>query len=360
MLELNKIYCIDALEGLHQLPDESIHCCVTSPPYWGLRDYGIEKAYGLEPTFQEWMDRQVEVFREVFRILRKDGTLWVNMGDGYTHNGAAYGNEKSTLKGRRPGEEVGKARRFVKKVPGLRLQELIGMPWRLAFALQDIGWRLRMDNIWHKPNPMPESVTDRCTRSHEYVFHFAKGEKYYYDTRAIATPYAEKTYTTFGVKSACGIGHQGMVASENWRASICERKPKDWDGRKPRPWVDIAAGNQGAGTIPMGKDGSLIESGFANRRSVWTMSPSKTDLQHHATFPVELPDLCISAGCPPDGIVLDFYMGVGTTAISAGYRCDQSLTPEYEWFKLSSLKGLTRQMQEHVKRGGLQLKKSKL
>ena len=177
----------DAMEVLATMPDASVHCCVTSPPYWGLRNYGVDGAYGLEPTLDEYLDRMVEVFREVRRVLRDDGTLWLNCGDAYASGG----------KGFRPGS--GRADDLVREdsprnrngglVPdGLKPKDLIGLPWRMAFALQDDGWWLRSDIIWAKPNPMPESVTDRPTSAHEHVFLLTKQARYYYDADAVREP----------------------------------------------------------------------------------------------------------------------------------------------------------------------------
>ena len=179
-----RLVCADVLDGLAQLPDESVHCVVTSPPYWGLRDYGTDGQLGPEATPQEYVERMTAVFREVRRVLRSDGTLWLNMGDGYYAAGWEC----------RRRNEIGVAaispaeRRSGKHAPGLKPKDLVGMPWRLAFALQADGWWLRQDNIWHKPSPMPESVRDRTTTAHEYLFHLSKSQQYFYDAEAIKEP----------------------------------------------------------------------------------------------------------------------------------------------------------------------------
>lgn len=182
MLKVNKIYQGDVLEILKTFPDESIHCCVTSPPYWGLRDYGVEGQIGLEKTPEEYVSKMVEVFREVKRVLRKDGTLWLNLGDSYAMKfGGGKGRKSGTTKA--AVDEIEKPPREIP--PGLKPKDLVGIPWMVAFALRADGWYLRQDIIWHKPNCMPESVKDRCTKAHEYIFLLSKNRKYYYDNEAI-------------------------------------------------------------------------------------------------------------------------------------------------------------------------------
>lgn len=175
----------DVMDGLRQLPDESVHCVVTSPPYWGLRDYGVDGQIGLEETPQAFVDRMVDVFREVRRVLREDGTCWVNLGDSYANDGkwggATSGKHVASLHGN---TGIGRG----KKTTGLKSKDLVGIPWRVALALQADGWWLRRDIIWHKPNPMPESATDRCTTAHEYLFHLTKSADYFYDADAVAEP----------------------------------------------------------------------------------------------------------------------------------------------------------------------------
>src|SRR6516162_4333229 len=175
----------DCLEALCKLPDESVHCVVTSPPYWGLRDYGINGQLGLESLFQDYLATMVKVFREVRRVLRKDGTLWLNMGDSYVHGvpggGSVFDNGRTDGRIFYEGDKARGRTKISTFINGLKSKDLCGIPWRLAFALQADGWYLRSDIIWHKPNPMPESVTDRPTKSHEYVFLMSKCERYFYD-----------------------------------------------------------------------------------------------------------------------------------------------------------------------------------
>ncbi|WP_299314160.1 DNA methyltransferase, partial [uncultured Halomonas sp.] len=175
----------DCLETLKTLPEQSVHTCVTSPPYFGLRDYGVEGQLGAEPTPDEFVEALVRVFREVWRVLRDDGTVWLNLGDSYANYGSGSRSEQSIG---HDNERYSGVFNRKQHLGGLKYKDLIGIPWRVAFALQQDGWYLRQDIIWHKPNPMPESVRDRCTKAHEYVFLMAKSERYYYDQAAINEP----------------------------------------------------------------------------------------------------------------------------------------------------------------------------
>lgn len=234
-MELNKIYNQDCVEGMNQLQDGSVHCCVTSPPYWGLRDYGVDGQHGLEETPDAFIARQVEVFREVKRVLRNDGILWLNIGDSYANAG-----RKRTVEQVTGGSITGKGTHIagkdqINKVTGdLKRKDMVGIPWMLAFALRADGWYLRQDIIWNKPNPMPESCNDRCTKSHEYIFLLTKSERYFYNAAAIATPYKEKTFTTFGIESKGYGDGSGLIQSENWARDIKVRKPKQW--KTPDGW----------------------------------------------------------------------------------------------------------------------------
>lgn len=327
-MELNVIHNQDCIAGMKQYPDSFFHCCVTSPPYWGLRDYGVNGQFGLETTPELFIENMVQVFREVKRVLRDDGTLWLNMGDSYAHNGAAYGNEKSTLTGRKHGEEMGKAKRFVKCGSSLKPKDLVGIPWMLAFALRDDGWYLRDCIIWHKPNPMPESVTDRTTKAHEYIFLLSKSNKYYYNAAAIATPYADKTYTTFGCEVKGNGDGSGLVQSENWSNSITVRKPKEWGKKDKQRGHSRRHAGFNERWDNMTKEEQQLQG--ANKRSVWTIATRPFKEAHFATFPEELPHTCILAGCPPDGNVLDTFMGAGTTALVA-----RKLQRNYVGFELN-------------------------
>lgn len=330
-MELNKIYNQDCLTGLQHLPDKSVHCCVTSPPYWGLRDYGVDGQHGLEETPEAFIARQVEVFREVKRVLRDDGTLWVNIGDSY-----AAAARKTTPENTGDGC-IGSGHRLAgahqpNKVTGdLKRKDLVGIPWMLAFALRADGWYLRQDIIWSKPNPMPESCEDRCTKAHEYIFLLTKSEKYYYNAAAIATTYKEKTYTTFGIESKGYGDGSGLIQSENWARDIKVRKPKQW--KTPDGWDTTPGAHGNIHRNGRERGGMKPHTCFnadwdqrtkeeqqfqgANKRSVWTMATKPFKEAHFATFPEELPYTCILAGCPEKGVVLDPYMGAGTTALVA-------------------------------------------
>ncbi|WP_024645810.1 DNA-methyltransferase, partial [Pseudomonas syringae] len=193
MSQLHQILVGDCIDMMRTLPDESVHTCVTSPPYYGLRDYGVEGQIGLEETPAEFIARLVDVFREVRRVLRADGTIWVNMGDTYASIAGGYAPGRSAGKHDMVSQATrGAVLRGKRRPPpmGLKQKDLMGIPWRLAFALQDDGWYLRQDIIWHKPNPMPESTRDRCTKSHEYLFLLSKSPRYYYDQNAIKEPVA--------------------------------------------------------------------------------------------------------------------------------------------------------------------------
>lgn len=280
----------DCRETLKTLPEASVHCCVTSPPYFGLRDYGCLDQIGLEQTPDAYVAELVQVFREVRRVLREDGTLWLNLGDSY--NGY-MANQRGT------GLETSRqcARKYIEPGAGLRTacvknKDLIGIPWRVAFALQADGWYLRQDIIWHKPNPMPESVRDRCTKAHEYVFLLSKSERYYFDSEAMKEPADPKN-------------------------------PRDSRGiRRTAPGSTDHTGF---------KDGRHYET--RNRRSVWTVATKPYKGAHFATYPPALITPCILAGCPAGGTVLDPFGGSGTTAMVAlenGRRailCE--LNPEY-------------------------------
>ncbi len=247
------------------LKDKSVQMCVTSPPYWGLRDYGIDNQLGLEQTPEEYVENMVAVFREVWRVLRDDGTLWLNLGDSYNGSGGAGGDyNKGGLKEGQP--KYGR-----KFTDNLKPKDLVGIPWRVAFALQADGWYLRNDIIWHKPNPMPESVKDRCTKSHEYIFLLTKNARYYYDNKAVKEGFSEKE--AGWIKSGAGITTFGLsgqaIPGDN-------NQPSSTLGGRPNP------------------------SG-RNKRTVWTMTTKPYKGAHYATFPPELPEVCIKAGTSEKG-----------------------------------------------------------
>lgn len=275
-----KLLVGDCREILRTLPDASVYCVVTSPPYWGLRDYGHEGQLGLEPTPDEYVARMVEVFREVRRVLRDDGTLWLNLGDSYAGSGkGAWANKDGGQKEVYiPDPDSPQA--LLPKVPdGLKPKDLVGIPWRVALALQADGWYLRSDIIWHKPNPMPESVRDRPTKAHEYIFLLSKSERYFYDADAIKEP------TTTANEAHLDPGTNGLGGADR---------------------------KTGATTRRFGVDPQ-----HRNARSVWTITTRPYPGAHFATFPPELAERCILAGCPRGGTVLDPFAGSGTTGMVA-------------------------------------------
>jgi len=369
----------DCLDVLRSMPDESVQCCVTSPPYFGLRDYGtatweggdaacehkgpprmsdktglshpelksreqilaepsrlvatpfrsecpkcgavrVDAQIGLEATPAEFVAKMVDVFEEVRRVLKKDGTLWLNLGDSYAGSGkGGQSEEKRSANWQPVYPKVGETAREAAKtkfagddrLAGLKAKDLIGIPWRVAFALQEAGWWLRQDIIWHKPNPMPESVTDRCTKAHEYIFLLTKSAKYFYDAEAIKQPVAEST-----------IG----------------RRPVDFGGAKGRQYkADIAETdpNYRNGTEQWGRTFDYTESSIngCNKRSVWTVTTQPYSEAHFATFPPKLIEPCILAGSREGDLVLDPFCGSGTTGlVSLRHRRNFvgiELNPEY-------------------------------
>jgi DNA modification methylase len=261
----------DSLEVLKTIPSESIQCCITSPPYWGLRDYGIDGQIGLEVSPIEYIEKLVLIFKEVYRVLREDGTLWLNLGDSYNKTGAKDGQTKRSLKQlSNAGATIQKAKNF----SGLKPKDLIGIPWRVAFALQENGWYLRQDIIWHKPNPMPESVIDRCTKAHEYIFLLTKNKKYYFDNNSIKEP----------------AKNWGIRNRNNMRNGTTDKKLKHH-----------------------GLSQCDYEMSGKNKRSVWNIPTQGYKSAHFATFPEKLVEPCIFAGSKPDDLILDPFCGSGTT-----------------------------------------------
>ena len=275
----------DARDVLPTLADQSVHCVVTSPPYWGLRDYGSDGQIGLEATPEEYVANLVAVFREVRRVLRDDGTVWLNLGDSYNGSGAIGGAGKQHTNGgsvSRPDNRAG--------WPGLKPKDLVGIPWRVAFALQADGWWLRSDIIWSKPNPMPESVTDRPTKAHEYLFLLAKRERYYFDQEAV-----REAHTT----------PDGMGWAANGKGT--RYSTSDYGEHRGAADFSRSDGLQAMGGHPNGR----------NLRSVWTIATRPYPGAHFAVFPPELPERCIKAGCPENGVVLDPFAGSGTVGVVA-------------------------------------------
>jgi DNA modification methylase len=297
----------DCRETLKTLPDGSVHCCVTSPPYFGLRDYGHDGQIGLEQTPTEFVEQLVSVFREVKRVLRDDGTLWLNLGDSYANDTFGRGGDsKKQISNRGTEHTLTEAQRYRGIPSGCKRKDLIGIPWRVAFALQADGWYLRQDIIWHKPNPMPESVTDRCTKAHEYIFLLSKSPKYFFDADAI------KEHATSGLA--------GTVRKD---------QPRKMNA------TPLYQSNRGGRTQEPMKQGAMgiAEDGMRNRRSVWNINTKPYRGAHFATFPPDLIRPCIVAGCPASGTVLDPFGGSGTTgqvAMEEGRNailCE--LNPEY-------------------------------
>ncbi len=286
---MNKIFFGDCREIMRRLIAEGIkvQMCVTSPPYFGLRDYGVDGQMGLEKTPEEYVVKMVETFRLVRDLLADDGTLWLNLGDTYANTGTGGhgktgGADKSSLAGSLP---VDAGCPTTREIPfGLKPKDLIGIPWRVAFALQADGWWLRQDIIWAKPNPMPESVTDRCTKSHEYIFLLSKSQKYYFDGDAIREPSVDPEGSRNRYKSKFG-------------------------GEK----ANVVLGDSGIDTRTR-PVGMRIFDGRRNKRSVWTVTTKPYRSAHFATFPPDLIEPCILAGSRPGDIVFDPFMGSGTTA----------------------------------------------
>ena len=321
MLELNKIYNEECLGGLKKLPDNSIDCCVTSPPYYALRDYGVDGQIGLEETPEEYIRKLTDVFMEVHRVLKPEGTLWLNIGDSYNGSG---GNHKDTHKndtgfqGNIGVKYGGKGA----KVEGLKPKDLIGIPWMLAFSLRNAGWYLRQDIIWHKPNPMPESVTDRCTKSHEYIFLLSKSQKYYFDYEAISEPCADQNRTNY--QSGSRSNGENKDRNDNdlgERSKLWKPRTKNcqYDGQQPN-------------TMHLRREQGLPDKEYTvrNKRDVWSVNVKPDSVAHFATYPEELITPCILAGCPSGGVVLDPFMGSGTTA-----RVARKLNRHFVGFELN-------------------------
>ncbi len=312
----------DCRTELAKLPAESVNCCVTSPPYYGLRNYGVHGQIGLEVTHEAYIAEMVKVFAEVRRVLRDDGTLWLNLGDSYASGkGTCHnpGGNTSSLNVHLKAANVHPLDRGNKsslsKV-GLKPKDLIGIPWAVAFALRADGWYLRQDIIWHKPNPMPESVEDRCTKAHEYLFLMTKSERYYFNQDAIKDPLAEAS-----------------IGRADRKERLMERTGVGTLGKQIVDGVDDSHAYAGLALGRNGRTGYDIENGTRNKRSVWEIATHPYKAAHFATFPPKLIEPCILAGCPEGGTVLDPFLGSGTTALVAdrnGCNCvGIELNPEY-------------------------------
>ena len=298
-MRLNYIYEGDVIDHLLEFPDGSVQCVVTSPPFFNLRDYGQEGQIGLEKTPEEYVDKMVRVFGEIKRVLKDDGTVWLNLGDSYSagtmtkHTGEARKNRDMTAMS-------GIIRKYNKP------KNLIGIPWRVAFALQNDGWYLRQDIIWHKPNPMPESVKDRCTKAHEYIFLLSKSDKYYYDADAIRTPLKDGAIRRLLEKNI--DNQRGSITPSKSNGPMKAVGGKDWQSHMAGGGSKIK-GHKGY----FDKDGNPICGPTANRKSVWKINTQPYKEAHFAVFPPELPELCIKAGTKEGDIVLDPFFGSGTT-----------------------------------------------
>lgn len=351
MLEINKIYHGNAPDIMKTFPGKSINCCITSPPYWGLRDYGTDPvkwpevsfcpmpglpeinihemncSLGLEPDPWPFVGHMVLIFRELHRILKDDGTLWMNFGDSYASNSkdatdeqicgdtCAIGGKKNQLTSKKQPNKI---------VSSLKAKDMVGIPWRVAFALQADGWYLRQDIIWAKPNPMPESVTDRCTKSHEYIFLLSKAEKYYCNMdaikeRAVSTKPASFSFT----REVLEPFRPGQTYSQHRSdRKICT--PSGWDTGKGSHHSKIGRYEDSEkihGNIPgrsdNGKACNKPGQFTRNKRSVWNIPTKAMAKAHFATFPPKLIEPCILAGSPKDGIVLDMFVGSGTVPFVA-------------------------------------------
>jgi len=319
----NQVLLGDALDVLRTLPDEHVQMCVTSPPYWGLRDYGVEGQIGLERTPEEYISRLVGIFSEVRRVLKKDGTLWLNLGDCYAtgagkvgecpgggeqgarwkgHRGSRSGSQKQANGAMGPTIQPNRM-----PIQGMKPKDLVGVPWSVAFALRADGWYLRRDIIWSKPNPMPESVLDRPTTAHEYVFLLSKSERYFYNSDAIKEPAAYlQPNSPESIKSPYGQGftRRAKGNAKTFRGGCAYTQVRSFDNS-----ADVE--HESHGNVPN-------ESGLRNKRSVWTVATQPFPEAHFATFPPALIQPCILAGSRIGDVVIDPFMGAGTMGVVAG------------------------------------------
>ncbi|AYF87436.1 site-specific DNA-methyltransferase [Pseudomonas sp. DY-1] len=316
MTPSHQILVGDCLELLRQMPDQSVHCCVTSPPYFGLRDYGVDGQIGLEETPAEFITRLVEVFREVRRVLRDDGTCWVNMGDSYATGGRGGGGSYMAERGDGAWKGRSKASGWRSAPAGLKHKDLMGMPWRLAFALQDDGWYLRQDIIWHKPNPMPESIRDRCTKAHEYLFLLSKSRRYYFDQAAISEPLAPASVERLAQEGWDDQEGRDRVPGKTNGAmkAVGGKRSKRYSFARE---TKATAGEHGQKGQHRPDRPDIDYSDKRNKRSVWSVATVGFKGAHFATFPPDLIRPCILAGAPRGGLVLDPFGGAGTTGLVA-------------------------------------------
>ena len=330
-----ELYQGDCIEVMRGMPEKFVQTCVTSPPYYGLRDYGVEGQIGLEESPDEYVQRLVEVFREVRRVLRDDGTVWLNLGDSY--NGARM--NRSGQHGYKDGRSNRDKRFSVGGVEGLKPKDLVGIPWMVAFALRADGWYLRSDCIWHKPNAMPETVTDRPTKAHEYIFLLTKNSKYYFNSDLIREPNQDKydgkrgsTKTRTKFQSAM----RTMSDKEEMKKYATQGRNKRtvWSVEEQIDFIETLSDELEC----YGIDKNIIEEALFNScimkfGTVWNIPTKPFKEAHFATYPPDLIEPCILAGCPEGGVVLDPFVGSGTTLLVATRHHRRSigieLNPEY-------------------------------
>lgn len=336
---INQCHLGDCRDVMRMLAAAGVRAqtCVTSPPYWGLRDYGVDGQIGLEPTLDEWLSEMVEVFRCVRDMLADDGTIWVNIGDAYCHGTGKDRGPKTTQGDRVPAGWSNRSQaQRIRPSGGIKPKDLIGQPFMLAFALRADGWYLRQDIIWHKPNPMPESIKDRCTKAHEYIFLLSKSERYYYDADAVRERASENTNPR--------TARNGYKMPDGWDTGDGGHGSFHRQGREKGKVRDVGVGTNarprkaapnGSGTKNNASfdEATAVMPEYRNKRSVWTVPTKGFSEAHFATFPPDLIKPCILAGSRPGDIVLDPFMGSGTTGMVAHELGRQwvgaELNPEY-------------------------------
>lgn len=311
---VNTVHNVDTVEGLTALPNQCIASCITSPPYWNQRNYDMPGQYGQEPTPELYITQLVKVFKEVYRVLKNNGTLWLNLGDAYWGSGKAGNDpachERQVQLGRKvPLGRIGKPTGY--SHPHLKKKDLVGLPWQVAFALQKEGWYLRQDIIWSKKNCMPESVKDRCTKSHEYLFLLSKSEKYFFDYKAIQQPLKTSSLQRLTQNVGDQQGSSRVPGKTNGPMKAVGHVIGGSKHQHFHPGDGHFALRNNKGSSWQNADGK------ANKRSVWTIPTQPFKDNHFATFPIELAATCIKAGSRTGDLILDPFMGAGTTAIAA-------------------------------------------
>lgn len=323
----------DALQKLKTLPDESCRCCVTSPPYYGLRDYGVDNQIGLEDSADKYIAHLVAVFHEVRRVIANDGTLWIVMGDSYAGSGKGAWKNKSTQKEAYVPEPGSRQTTMPKKWDEIKPKDLIGIPWMLAFALRSDGWYLRQDIIWNKPNAMPESVRDRCTKSHEYIFLLSKSSRYFYNAGAIAEPAAESTMKRLKQDIKKQKGSFRIPGKTNGpMKAVVPRYKGDKYTNDPDNFFKTKSGN------------IYKYRPKRNKRDVWIVTTQPFKQAHFATFPPELIRPCVLAGSMAGDTILDPFFGSGTTGVVATQESRHyigiDLNPDYVNMSIKRIKAV--------------------